>query len=77
MRTAAATGPRFDAKQVKPESYIPEAAQMKNSKERIFSYFGTNDNIIQSKFNENEWNAYYGPQAEDIQGSVYTTAAEV
>lgn len=63
---AAATDPRFDATQVKPESYVPEAAQMKNSKERIFSYFGTNDSIIQSKFNEDEWNAYYENTIEPI-----------
>lgn len=63
---AAATDPRFDATQVKPESYVPEAAQMKNSKERIFSYFGISEDIIQSKFTEDAWNAYYENTIEPI-----------
>lgn len=56
---AAATDPRYEATQVKPESYVPNAAQMEKSKERIYSYFGVSENIIQSKFSEEEWNAYY------------------
>lgn len=56
---AAATDPRYEATQVKPESYVPNAAQMDRAKERIYSYFGVSEAIIQSKFNEEEWNAYY------------------
>lgn len=56
---AAATDPRYEAVQVKPESYVPNAAQMDRAKERIYSYFGVSENIIQSKFSEDEWNAYY------------------
>lgn len=56
---AAATDPRYEAVQVKPESYVPNAAQMDRAKERIYSYFGISEGIIQSKFSEDEWNAYY------------------
>jgi HK97 family phage portal protein len=56
---AAATDPRYEAVQVKPESFVPNAAQMDRSKERIHSYFGVSDAIIQSRFTESEWNAYY------------------
>ena len=56
---AAATDPRYTAEQVKPESFVPNAAQMDRAKERILSYFGVSETIIQSKFSESEWNAYY------------------
>lgn len=56
---AAATDPRYEAVQVKPENYVPNAAQMDRAKERIYSYFGVSESIIQSKFTEDEWNAYY------------------
>jgi HK97 family phage portal protein len=56
---AAGTDPRYEAVPVKPESYVPNALQMEKAKERIYSYFGVSENIIQSKFSENEWNAYY------------------
>lgn len=56
---AAATDPRYEAVQVKPESYVPNAAQMDRAKDRIYSYFGISESIIQSKFTEDEWNAYY------------------
>jgi hypothetical protein len=29
------------------------------TKQRIYNYFNTNEKIIQSKFNEDEWNAYF------------------
>ena len=32
---------------------------MDRAKERIYSYFGVSEGIIQSKFSEDEWNAYY------------------
>lgn len=56
---AAATDPRYEAVQVKPEAYVPNAAQMDRAKDRIYSYFGVSEGIIQSKFTEDEWNAYY------------------
>jgi hypothetical protein len=54
----AATDPRYDLAQVKAENYVPNAAMMDRAKERIFSYFGVNESIIQSKFNDEQWNAY-------------------
>jgi len=63
---AAATDPRYEATQVKPESYVPNAAQMDRAKERIYSYFGVSEDIIQSKFNEETWNAYYENTIEPL-----------
>ena len=40
----ASTDPRFDFEQLKQESYVPNKPQMDSSKERIYSYFGVNEN---------------------------------
>lgn len=62
----ASTDPRYDFEQLKNEPYVPNKPQMDLSKERIYSYFGTNENIIQSKFTEEEWNAYYENRIEPV-----------
>ncbi|SHF16522.1 phage portal protein [Caloramator proteoclasticus] len=62
----AASDPRYDVEQIKYESYVPNAAQMKETTQRIYSFFNTNENIIQSKFTEDEWNAYYEAEIEPL-----------
>ena len=32
---------------------------MNQIKENVFTYFGTNEDILQNKFNSDSWNAYY------------------
>lgn len=61
---AAATDSKFDAKQVDPKDYVPNATQMEKTIQRIYSFFGTNDKIVQSKWTEDEWNAYYEAEIE-------------
>ena len=63
---AAAADPRYDLQQVKPESYVPNAEQMKETLQRIYSFFNTNEKIIQSRFTEDEWNAYYESEIEPL-----------
>jgi HK97 family phage portal protein len=63
---AAASDPRYDLEQVKPESYIPNAEQMKETVQRIYSFFNTNEKIIQSRYTEDEWNAYYESEIEPV-----------
>lgn len=63
---AAAADPRYDLQQVKPESYVPNAEQMKETTQRIYSFFNTNEKIIQSKYNEDEWNAYFESEIEPL-----------
>ena len=63
---AAGTDPKYDVEQVKPESYVPNAAQMKETTQRIYSFFNTNENIIQSKYTEDQWNAYYESEIEPL-----------
>jgi HK97 family phage portal protein len=61
---AAATDPRYELEQVEPKSYVPNAEQMDKTVQRIYSFFNTNDKIIQSKYNEDEWNAYHESEIE-------------
>ncbi len=61
---AAAADAKYDIEQVKPESYVPNAAQMKETMGRIYNFFNTNEKIVQSKFTEDEWIAYYESEIE-------------
>lgn len=63
---AAATDSKYDAEQVKAESYVPNAAQMDKTTQRLYSFFNTNEKIIQSKYTEDEWNAYYESEIEPV-----------
>lgn len=60
----AATDAKAEIVQVEPKNYVPNAAQMTNVKERIYSLLGTNDKIVQSDYTEDEWNAYYEAEIE-------------
>ncbi|ABY44603.1 phage portal protein [Bacillus mycoides] len=61
---AASSDPRYDLEQVKPEAFVPDSKQMQETIQRIYNFFNTNENIIQSKYNEDEWNAYYESEIE-------------
>lgn len=63
---AAAVDNKADVQQVEPKDYVPNAAQMDKTVQRIYNYFGTNEKIIQSKCNEDEWNSYYELVIEPI-----------
>ncbi|HHY0047682.1 TPA: phage portal protein [Clostridioides difficile] len=63
---AAATDPKYDVQQIKPESYVPGAAQMEKTMQRLYSFFNTNEKIVQGKYSEDEWNAYYESEIEPI-----------
>ena len=63
---AAGVDAKADVEQVEPKDYVPNAAQMDKTIQRIYNFFGTNEKIIQSKFNEDEWNAYYEAVIEPV-----------
>lgn len=64
---AAATDPRYEVEQVKQDDkYIPNAAQTKESIQRLYSYFGVNEAIVQNKYDENQFNAFYESELEPI-----------
>lgn len=52
-----------------PVDISPKTAddnQIKIYDNKVLSYFGVNENIIQSKYNEDEWNAFYESVLEPI-----------
>lgn len=63
---AAATDPRYDLEQVKNEAFVPDSKQMQETIQRIYNFFNTNEKIIQSKYTEDEWNAYYESEIEPL-----------
>ena len=63
---AAASDPRYDLEQVKDNNFIPNAAQMKESIQRLYSYFGVNDMIVQNKYTEDDWNSFYESEIEPV-----------
>lgn len=60
----AATDSKAEAKQIEPKDYVPNAAQMDRTVQRIYATFNTNEKIVMSSYDENEWNAYYESQIE-------------
>lgn len=72
---AAGIDAKVDAKQIDPKDYVPNASVTDRITERIYSYFNTNKKIVQSSWNEDEWNAYYEAEIEPVAvqlGGVYT-----
>ena len=62
----AATDASFDAKQIDPKDYVPNAAQMDRATQRIYAVFNTNEKIVSSTYTENEWNSYFDAQIEPV-----------
>ena len=51
---------------VKIEPTTASDSQVKSINDKILSYFGINEKIIQSKYSEDEWNAFYESVLEPI-----------
>lgn len=62
----AAIDSKADAQQIKPNDYVPNSSTMDKTTTRIYNLFGTNEKIIQGKYTEDEWNAYYESKVEPI-----------
>ena len=56
---AAATDSKMDAIQVDPKDYVPNEKQMDKTVQRVYSFFNTNNKIVQGNYSENEWISYY------------------
>lgn len=72
---AAGVDAKAKAERIEPKDYVPNAAQTEKTIQRIYSFFNTNEKIVQSKWNEDEWNAYYEAEIEPLAiqlGEVYT-----
>lgn len=61
---AIAADPKYDAKQVEPKDYVPNAAIFDKTLQRLYSYFNTNEKIIQNRYDEDDWNAYHEGEIE-------------
>jgi HK97 family phage portal protein len=53
-----------DVKQLENKPYTVNAAQMKLINENVFNYFGISESILQNRFTEDEWAAYYQGKIE-------------
>lgn len=53
-----------DIKQVDSKPFTVNAAQMQQINANVYNYFGTNEAILQNKYTEDEWNAYYEGKIE-------------
>lgn len=53
-----------ELKQVESKPYMPNAMQMQQIQDNVCTHFGTNMDILQNKFNEETWNAYYEGKIE-------------
>lgn len=53
-----------DVKQIDSKPFIVDADQLKLIQTNVFNYFGVNESIIQNKYNEDEWNAFYEGKIE-------------
>lgn len=71
MRTENGTGvaavdANVDAKEVNSREYVPNAAQMDRTTQRIYALLSTNERIVMSLRTEDEWNAYFDAQIEPV-----------
>lgn len=74
---AAGVDAKADVQRIEPKDYVPNAAQSEKIIDRIYSFLGTNKKIVQSNYNEDEWNAYYEAEIEPVVVQLhqtYTTA---
>lgn len=55
-----------EAKQVEHKSIVPNTELMSTTRTRILSLYGMNENIIQAKFTQDEWTAFYETIIEPI-----------
>lgn len=53
-----------DVKQIDSKPFIVDADQMKLIQTNVYNYFGVNESIIQNKYTEDEWNAFYEGKIE-------------
>jgi HK97 family phage portal protein len=55
---------KAEAIQVEPKDYVPNATQMDKTVQRIYSFYNTNDKIVQGKYDEDDWISYYEENVE-------------
>lgn len=58
---------KSEAVQIKPNDYVPNAAQMDRTKKRILELFNTNERIVDNSRSEDEWSAYFDSEVEPVE----------
>jgi hypothetical protein len=53
-----------DVKQVESKPFTVSASQMTQINSSVYSYFGTNEAILQNSYSEDQWSAYYEGKIE-------------
>ncbi|GHU92959.1 hypothetical protein FACS1894208_01300 [Clostridia bacterium] len=59
-----ADGKFSELKQIQSKPFTVDSEQVKQINDGVFNYFGTSAAIIQNKYSEDEWNAYYEGKIE-------------
>ena len=63
---AAGVDSKADAVRIEPKDYVPNALQMSSTEKRIYSFFNTNEKIVNSSYTEDEWNSYFESVVEPM-----------
>ena len=58
--------PSYELKQVDSQSYVPNVTIINAAVQRLWSYFGVNEFIVQNRYDENQWNAFYESEIQPI-----------
>lgn len=53
-----------EVKQIDSKPFIVDAEQLNIIQGNVYNYFGMNEDILQNKYDENKWNAYYEGEIE-------------
>lgn len=73
-----------DVQQIKPMNYTISEAEMERIQDNVFTYFGTNKNILQNSYTEEQFDAFYEGRlepfavllGESLTSMVYTTTQQ-
>ena len=63
----AATDAKADAQQIQPTDYVPNAAQMDRTTQRIYALFNTSPAIVTGTASEDQRNAYFDAEVEPVE----------
>lgn len=63
---AAGVDAKADIQRVEPKDYVPNALMTKQITERAYSFFNTNEKIVNSTYTENEWISFYEQCVEPV-----------
>lgn len=63
---AAGVDAKGDIQRIEPKDYVPNSAVSLQLKQRLYSFFNTNEKIVQSSYTEDEWISYYETVIEPV-----------